>query len=462
MTRWRWARAVPIAALAAAVGVSPAQAAHHKADGGVAFVVPGARIATAMPDGSGRLTISAGPGKDLDPAFSPDGARIAFESTRTGAGDIYVMNADGTGVVRLTTDPGEDAQPTWSPDGSQIAFTRCVPRNCNIWAMTSAGANQHRVTNGPGNLDLETDPAWSPGGHWIAFRAILAGQLCNKITIMHPDGAGRRTLTTCSRLHTGGTQDFSPTWSQDGDRLAFWRFYDVTVRRRVDRIMVMRRNGSGLQAVTPLSESASDPAWSPDGTEIAFTRQIPHEHDTMVIRPDGADPILVAAHTKAPAWRPAACTITGTAGPDQLVGTAGNDAICGLGGRDVIAGRGGTDIMSGGRGEDTLNFGWAPAGVRVRVGLHAFIGGGKEFLSGFEDVNGSPFGDVVRGGAVANVIRGLAGGDEIVGGLGRDRLRGGSGNDTINARDGRRGDVVSGGPGMNVCRADPGDLVRRC
>jgi hypothetical protein len=328
--------------------------------------------------------------------------------------------------------------------------------------MTNAGANQHQVTNGPGNVDLETDPAWSPGGRWIAFRAILAGQLCNKITIVHPDGTGRRLLTRCSRRHTGGTQDFSPTWSQDGDRIAFWRSYDLTVRRRIDRIMVMRRDGTGLHAVTPLSESASDPAWSPDGTEIAFTRQIPHEHDTMVIRPDGLDPILVAAHTKVPAWRPAACTMTGTPGPDQLVGTTGDDVICGLGGRDVIAGRGGIDIISGGRSEDTLNFGWAPAGVRLRVGLRAFIGGGKEFLSGIEDVNGSSFGDLVRGGGVANIIRGLAGGDDIVGGLGRDRLRGGSGDDTIDARDGLPGDVVSGGPGRNVCRVDPGDVVVRC
>ncbi len=460
MTRWRWARVVAFAVLAAGVGVSSAQAARHKAAAGLAFVVPGARIATAMPDGSGRVTVSAGPGKDLDPAFSPDGTRIAFASTRTGGGDIYVMNADGTGVVRLTTDPGEDAQPAWSPDGSEIAFTRCGSTSCHIWAMTSAGANQHRITTPAGAL--ETDPAWSPGGHWIAFRAILVGQLCNKITIVRPDGTGRRALTTCSRRRTGGTQDFSPSWSQNGARIVFWRFYDVTVRRRIDRIMVMRRDGSGVHAVTPASMSASDPAWSPDGTEIAFTRHIPHENDTVVVRPDGVDAILVAAHTRAPAWRPVACTGWGTNSSDMLVGTPGDDVICGLGGNDVIAGRGGTDVISGGRGEDTISFGWASAAVRVRVDRHAFAGGGTEFLSGFEDVNGSPFGDVIRGGAVPNVIRGLAGGDTIRGGLGRDRLLGGSGDDTVDGRDGLPGDEVSGGPGPDVCRADPGDLVRRC
>jgi Ca2+-binding RTX toxin-like protein len=181
-----------------------------------------------------------------------------------------------------------------------------------------------------------------------------------------------------------------------------------------------------------------------------------------VVRPDGADPVLVAAHTREPVWRAVACTGWGTSSSDMLVGTAGDDVLCGLGGNDVIAGRGGTDILSGGRGEDTISYGWAPAGVQIRVDLRAVAGGATEFLSGFEDVNGSPFGDVVHGGAVPNVIRGLAGGDDIIGGLMRDRLLGGSGGDTIDARDGRPGDVVSGGPGTNVCRADPGDLVRRC
>jgi hypothetical protein len=463
MTRWRWARVAAFAALVVCAGVSSAQAATHRADGGLAFVVPGARIATAMPDGSGQVTVSAGPGKDLDPAFSPDGTRIAFESTRTGGGDIYVMNADGTGVVRLTTDPGEDAQPTWSPDGSQIAFTRCGSTTCNIWAMTSAGANQRQVTNGPGNADLETDPAWSPGGHWIAFRAILAGQHCNRITIVHPNGTGRRTLTTCSRQHMGGTQDFSPTWSQNGDRIAFWRFYDLTLRRRIDQIVVMRRDGSGVHAITPASMSASDPAWSPDGSEIAFTRHIPHENDTVAVRPDGLDRIRIAAHTREPAWRSAACTITGTSGPDRLVGTSGDDVICALGGRDMIAGRGGQDILSGGRGEDTISYQWVPGpGLRVRVALHASARGTEEFLSGIEDVIGSRFEDTIRGDGVPNVLRGSAGDDYVIGGRGRDLLFGGPDDDTVDARDGRPGDIAYGGPGLDRCLADAGDVVPHC
>ncbi len=364
MARWRWGRALALAALVSGAGLSSAQAATPAANGGLAFVAPNARIVRALPDGSHRVQVSHGPGKDLDPAYSPDGTRIAFDSTRTGGGDIYVMNADGSGVVRLTTDPAEDSQPAWSPDGNRIAFTRCGSTACHIWVMTSAGANQHPITNSGGAL--ETDPAWSPDGHLIAYRAILLGGLCNRIRVVRPDGSGGRALTSCRRQNTGGTQDFSPTWSPDGTRIAFDRSYDATLRVTVDRIIVMKRDGSGKHFVTPLAMTAFDPAWSPDGGEIAFSRGIPHEIDTMVMRPDGRDQIVVARHTREPAWRPVACTITGTSGPDRLVGTPGNDVICGLGGGDMIAGRGGQDVISGGRGRDTVSYQWMPRSGRSR------------------------------------------------------------------------------------------------
>jgi len=455
-----WARALALAAIATGVLAGSARAATPVANGGFAWVDPSARIVTALPDGANGVRVSHGPGKDLDPAFSPDGSKIAFDSTRTGAGDIYVVNADGSNVVRLTTAPAGESQPTWSPDGTQIAFTRCGKTACHIWAMTSAGANQHPVTNRGGAL--ETDPAWSPDGQLIAFRAILLGGLCNRIWVVRPDGTGLRALTSCHRLHIGGTDDFSPAWSPDGRRIAFDRSYNATLRQVISRIIVTRSDGSGKHFVTPLAMFASDPAWSPDGGEIAFSRSIPHEIDTMIMRPDGRDVIRVGRHTREPAWKPVACTITGTSGPDHLVGTAGNDVICGLGGADVIAGMGGQDVISGGRrAHDTVSYTWASKGVRVRVGFRAFARG-TEFLSGIEDVIGSPWDDVIRGGDAPNVIRTLTGDDVIVGGLGRDHLYGGRGADRIGARDGRPGDVVDGGLGKDTCLADVGDLVRRC
>ena len=58
-----------------------------------------------------------------DPAWSPDGTKIAFTTDRDGNFEIYVMNADGTGQTRLTNNAAADDEPAWSPDGSKIAFT---------------------------------------------------------------------------------------------------------------------------------------------------------------------------------------------------------------------------------------------------------------------------------------------------------------------------------------------------
>jgi hemolysin type calcium-binding protein len=227
------------------------------------------------------------------------------------------------------------------------------------------------------------------------------------------------------------------------------------------RIMVMRRDGSHLRAITPASMQAARPHWSPDGSEIAFTRGRPHSVDAMLMRADGRDAVMLEAHIQAGTWRPAACTLTGTAGPDTLVGGPGTDVICGRGGNDVIAGHGGTDIISGGAGSDTVDFGWALGGVPVHLWANARAQG-TEYLSGIENITGSAFADVIHAGAVNGVVRGRAGDDTIFAGRGTDQLYGGPGADTLDVRDGEPGDLADGGLGADTCRGDRGDVIRRC
>lgn len=74
------------------------------------------------PDGSGLLNLTSGAGREGDPAWSPDGRRLAFVSDRDGSKEIYVANADGSGEVRLTRNADDDFSPLWSPDGACLAF----------------------------------------------------------------------------------------------------------------------------------------------------------------------------------------------------------------------------------------------------------------------------------------------------------------------------------------------------
>ena len=66
-------------------------------------------------DGSGETRLTNGPGADWSPIWSPDGARIAFESQRDGNWDIYLVDADGSGLTRLTDNPARDKSPSWAP-----------------------------------------------------------------------------------------------------------------------------------------------------------------------------------------------------------------------------------------------------------------------------------------------------------------------------------------------------------
>jgi Tol biopolymer transport system component len=135
---------------------------------------------------------------DTNPAWSPDGRKIAFASSRTGNGDIYVVNASGekegaNRPQRLTDSPGVDDQPSWSPDGTEIAFARQVDPNKgdnrDIYKVDADGSGETRLAH---PRDPEHSPTWSPDGEQIAF--VRQGYLgapaySSAIYIMESDGS---------------------------------------------------------------------------------------------------------------------------------------------------------------------------------------------------------------------------------------------------------------------------------
>ena len=208
-------------------------------------------------DGTEQTNLTNHPGDDYHPAFSPDGTRIAFVSERDGQTDIYTMNAaDGSGLVNLTNDAAYEEAPAFSPDGTRIAFELYRDGNWDIHVMNADGTGLTNLTNHP---DLDYQPAFSPDGTKIAFQSYRDGNW--ETYTMNADGTGQTNLTN----HPG--QDYQPAFSPDGTKIAFQSYRDGT-----GKIYVMNADGSGLTSLTTPSPGGSDrnPDWGPLPTRYDF------------------------------------------------------------------------------------------------------------------------------------------------------------------------------------------------
>ncbi|MFM7113109.1 MAG: hypothetical protein ACKO9Z_08850 [Planctomycetota bacterium] len=134
----------------------------------VVFALPaptGQEIVSVAKDGKDRKTLSAG-GINNWPAYSPDGKRIAFCSSRLGDLDLWVMNADGSEARRVVKLDGMQARPAWSPDGSRLAFTWNRDGRYSIHAARLDGSGLVRLAEG---WDRSDYASWHPDGKSIIF-----------------------------------------------------------------------------------------------------------------------------------------------------------------------------------------------------------------------------------------------------------------------------------------------------
>lgn len=135
-----------------------------------------------------RALLTHDAGIQYQPAWSPDGATIAYAA---GAGpntyEIFTIKADGTGQTQLTKNQANDFTPAWSPDGAHIVWSANVTGDYDIWVMQADGSEAKPLTQSAG---LDARPAWSPDGTQIAWCANRAGRLA--VWVMASDGSNQR------------------------------------------------------------------------------------------------------------------------------------------------------------------------------------------------------------------------------------------------------------------------------
>ena len=229
--------------------------------------------------------------KGIFPSWSPDGRRIAFESSRDGDWDIYVMNADGKDIMQITDDDAWDTSPSWSPDGRRIAFVSRRDGDFDIYVMNADGSGVVQLTDDDAG---DGGPSWSPDGRRIAFTSDRDGD--RDIYVMNADGSDVVQLTD------GSSDNWVGSWSPDGRRIAF-----TSNRDGDNEIYVMNADGSGIVQLTDDDARDAGPSWSPDGHRIAFQSDRYGDADIYVMNADGSGVVLLTdddAGDGAPSWSP--------------------------------------------------------------------------------------------------------------------------------------------------------------
>ncbi|GAB3160832.1 VWA domain-containing protein [Micromonospora sonneratiae] len=285
---------------------------------------------------SGRTTrLTTDPAADNQPAWSPDGSRIAFTTTRFAPADgsapateVVTMPASGGPVTRVIPRPWDSAQAAWAPDSRRLAFvtTRfdnagdvylvtgttvtpvaatelaegdpdwrgteviytasAIDSDADVWSADSNGQDRRDLTARP-ELE-EAGPAFSSDGTQLAYSA---DQSDGGARIMVADGDGRNPRLLAPPGTVAQDRDTDPTWSPDASAIAFTR--RPANRSLPSRILVVRvRDGHQLATLpvpSHLSAWDAEPAWSPDGTRIAISRNATRREsiveDPVVDRP---------------------------------------------------------------------------------------------------------------------------------------------------------------------------------
>ena len=205
------------------------------------------------------------PGREIEPALSPDGSRVAFawQGAEGDNWDIYVKALSDETLTRVTEDPDVDLAPSWSPDSERIAFARYPETgDCRILEASARGGEEREL--GSCGKSQSPDLAWSPDGRLLAFSDRESDSESFGIYLLAVESGEKRKLVSPGGQHWG---DKDPAFSPDGRFVAFTR----SVSMNTQDVYRMEVEGGEPMRVTHDGREVRGAAFTPDGGSLVVS-----------------------------------------------------------------------------------------------------------------------------------------------------------------------------------------------
>lgn len=291
--------AAPRAALFAEPDPSP--------DGREVAFVSGGDIWVAPATGGDARLLVAHEANDFRPRWSPDGRRLAFVSTRSGNGDVYVLDVATNALLRITYDDGGEQLDAWSPDGEWLYFSSSsqdIAGMQDVYRVRASGGTPMRVAGDRYASEYWAAPA--PDGRRLAItaRGVTAGQWWRRGS-SHIDEAEIWTVTldatpayarVSSGERPGKGRDVWPMWLPDGQTLLY-----VSDRGGVENLYRQRVGSADREAITRFTDGrVLWPRLARDGSAVYFER----DFQVWRLALDGSAPAPLAITLRGSATRP--------------------------------------------------------------------------------------------------------------------------------------------------------------
>ena len=257
---------------------------------------PRRQIYTMRFDGTERRRVTHDLNDYITPVFSPDGTTILANSyTSDGSDEIFATNADGGNLRNLSNSGGDDDFAAYSPDGSKILFTSTRDGNCEIYIMDCDGTNQVRLTE---SELIDHAPQFMPDGLRILYcstnvNSIGTGTYDSDIWLMNRDGSNKIRLTEERNCHLYppfvGKEILSehialqPSISSDGARIVF-SSYDW--KSGSNWVLLMDADGGNFRVVSAIDFMVA-PAFAPGNSKIVFMSHRGGKYDLYEMDLDG-------------------------------------------------------------------------------------------------------------------------------------------------------------------------------